>query len=168
MLHIYIDFTLNNPQKSHTAFRKHVGFPQKAAWIMFLGQTELLWELHFPLCLLRARRRHVVLWVYVRSDLTSSAAQRLEPRSDSLHLALRFWNLINGRRVKGWRPRPDPAENGACVKRFTPWAGEEGETRGSNCMGGTGTPTSLDHPEFPYFPLPGGPSPGQAWEQTGN
>lgn len=50
-----------------------------------------------------------------------STVQFLEWRSDSLHLALGFWNLISGRRVKGWRPRPDPAENGACVKRFTPW-----------------------------------------------
>lgn len=53
-------------------------------------------------------------------------AQFLQWGSGSLHLALRFWNLISGGRVKGWGPWPDPAENGACVKRFTPWAGREG------------------------------------------
>lgn len=43
------------------------------------------------------------------------------------HLALKFWNLISGVRVKGWRPRPDLPGRGVCVKSFTPWAAVEGD-----------------------------------------
>lgn len=122
----------------------------------FLGQTERLSERHFSQCIPRARLVHIVLWVLCQKWFDQqccrlSAAQFLEWRSGSLHLAPRFWNLISGRRVKGWRPWPDPAENGACVKRFTPWAGEEGFR--SSVEGGetplarqTLSTSSLDHP----------------------
>lgn len=44
----------------------------------FLGQTERLSERHFSQCIPRARLVHIVLWFYVRSDLTNSAAVSLQ------------------------------------------------------------------------------------------
>lgn len=57
-----------------------------------------------------------------------------ERRSASLHLAQRFSDLISGRRAKGWRPWPDPPENGVCAKRFYSESGEKGATTGSAAL----------------------------------
>lgn len=101
----------------------------------------------------RARRLHIVLWVYVRSNLSNSAARLSTTRCLQRggtplslappHLALKFWNLISDGRVKGWRPRPDPPGRGVCVKSFTPWAVVEGgqgvrQQRGAGGQAGGG------------------------------
>lgn len=114
------------------AYRTLFGLTRKHRGWFFLGQSEPLACALLPSqCIPRARLLHIVQWFYVKSDLSNSAA--VAPQlgfsgggQAPLHLAQRFWNLISGRRVKGWRPRPDPAEKGACVKSFTPWAGKEG------------------------------------------
>lgn len=89
---------------------------------------------------------HIVLWFCVRSDLTNSAAISPQLRfltvgQAPFTLLREFWNLISSRRVKGWRPRPDPLENGVCVKRFTPWG--VGERFRSSVEGGTPNPFQL-------------------------
>lgn len=89
---------------------------------------------------------HIVLWFCVRSDLTNSAAISPQLRfltvgQAPFTLLREFWNLISSRRVKGWRPRPDPLENGVCVKRFTPWG--VGERFRSSVDGGTPNPFQL-------------------------
>lgn len=98
---------------------------------------------------LRAKLLQIAWWFYVKSNLNQgyccfSQPQFLKCGSDCLHPAWRFWNLISSQRVKGYRPWPDLAESGTCVKRFTPWAGEEKvqEFSGEGDPNGTPSPQS--------------------------
>lgn len=130
------------------------------------GQIKDLSSRHFSQSFLAAAPLHIVPRAYVRNDLTKSAAVSawlsfLECRSDSLHPAWRFWNLISSQRVKGYRPRLDLAENGACAKRFTPWTavGEVQEFSGEwglQWYTMSSKPLPLAHLKvYPHLPTPG-------------
>lgn len=91
----------------------------------FLGQPEV------PLCSPCGSRP--TLFCGFMSEVIWAAVDPPTPpphRSAFLHLARRSSELISGGRAKGWRPWPDPPEDGVCAKRFYSGWGDRGETAG--------------------------------------
>lgn len=100
---------------------------------VFLGQSEPNFSPCFALSIQTPAHCSEVLcqeW-FERRRCRDPHLRLAERRSGSLHLGRRFSNLISGRRAKGWRPRPDPPQNGVCVKRFYSDSGKKGATPGS-------------------------------------